>query len=138
MNKACKLVAVLGVMWAAFVPAYLWYRDIRDEQLRKLRALAAIRLGAAADEYATNDTVRIPKGSVELVRDLAQAEERRSTMFTTIAWTSSGVILMLSLCALNAKQKDRDTLAEQDGPANGSQPIRSETNRTSSAAGSRR
>jgi len=28
--------------------------------------------------------------------------------------------------------------AEQDGPANGSQPIRSETNRTSSAAGSRR
>ena len=28
--------------------------------------------------------------------------------------------------------------AEPDGPANGSQPIRSETNRTSSAAGSRR
>ncbi len=30
------------------------------------------------------------------------------------------------------------TKAEPDGPANGSQPIRSETNRTSSAAGSRR
>jgi hypothetical protein len=28
--------------------------------------------------------------------------------------------------------------AQPDGPANGSQPIRSETNRTSSAAGSRR
>ena len=30
------------------------------------------------------------------------------------------------------------TITERDGPANGSQPIRSETNRTSSAAGSRR
>jgi hypothetical protein len=32
----------------------------------------------------------------------------------------------------------RDDNSEPDGPANGSQPIRSETNRTSSAAGSRR
>ncbi len=30
------------------------------------------------------------------------------------------------------------TITERDGPANGSQPIRSETNRTSPAAGSRR
>jgi hypothetical protein len=33
---------------------------------------------------------------------------------------------------------DQRTMPEPDGPANGSQPIRSETNRTSSAAGSRR
>jgi hypothetical protein len=33
---------------------------------------------------------------------------------------------------------DGSSLVEPDGPANGSQPIRSETNRTSSAAGSRR
>jgi hypothetical protein len=32
----------------------------------------------------------------------------------------------------------RDDNSEQDGPANGSQPIRSRRNRTSSAAGSRR
>lgn len=32
----------------------------------------------------------------------------------------------------------RSGLVQPDGPANGSQPIRSETNRTSSAAGSRR
>jgi hypothetical protein len=32
----------------------------------------------------------------------------------------------------------RRKVTEQDGPANGSQPIRSETNRTSSAAGSGR
>jgi hypothetical protein len=32
----------------------------------------------------------------------------------------------------------REKKAERDGPANGSQPIRAETNRTSSAAGSRR
>jgi tetratricopeptide (TPR) repeat protein len=31
-----------------------------------------------------------------------------------------------------------DSIGQQDGPANGSQPIRSETNSTSSAAGSRR
>jgi hypothetical protein len=34
--------------------------------------------------------------------------------------------------------KKRGQISEQDGAANGSQPIRSETNRTSSAAGSRR
>jgi thiol-disulfide isomerase/thioredoxin len=36
------------------------------------------------------------------------------------------------------QQLDQKARVEPDGPANGSQPIRSETNRTSSAAGSRR
>ena len=34
--------------------------------------------------------------------------------------------------------RSRSSVSTQDGPANGSQPIRPETNRTSSAAGSRR
>ncbi len=38
----------------------------------------------------------------------------------------------------NFSAEMESTKAEPDGPANGSQPIRSETNRTSSAAGSRR
>ena len=37
-----------------------------------------------------------------------------------------------------AKPEKRDAQPQQNDPANGSQPIRSETNRTSSAAGSRR
>ena len=36
------------------------------------------------------------------------------------------------------RKLESDKSTEPDGPANGSQPIRSETNRTSSAAGSRR
>ena len=39
--------------------------------------------------------------------------------------------------ARNDKEKEQDP-GQQGGPANGSQPIRPETNRTSSAAGSRR
>jgi hypothetical protein len=112
MTKAWKLLLVLGLLWAAFASAYLWYRDIQDEQYRKLRALAAVRLGASADEDATNDTVRIPRASVAMVADLAQAEERRSTMFTTIAWISSGFIVLLSVCALSTTQKHEVTPAE--------------------------
>jgi phage FluMu protein Com len=37
-----------------------------------------------------------------------------------------------------AKKNKEQNEGQQDGPANGSQPIRSETNSTSSAAGSRR
>jgi uncharacterized protein YceK len=48
------------------------------------------------------------------------------------------VLLPLDLTRSKAPARDRGTEGEPDGPANGSQPIRSETNRTSSAAGSRR
>jgi hypothetical protein len=40
--------------------------------------------------------------------------------------------------ARRAAKKNKEQNEGQDGPANGSQPIRSETNSTSSAAGSRR
>lgn len=119
MTRACKLLVFLGLLWAAFMPVYLWYRDVKDEQYRELRALAAVRLGASEDEYATNDTVRIPRGSVKRVTDLAQAEERRSTMFTTVAWISSGFIVLLSLCALSATQKHEATVAEPAAAPNG-------------------
>lgn len=54
-------------------------------------------------------------------------------------WDHTLLPVALSGTAVAIIQTFRDRRnAEPDGPANGSQPIRSETNRTSSAAGSRR
>ncbi len=49
-----------------------------------------------------------------------------------------GLFHLVSECVQFLRPKDIAPFAEPNGPANGSQPIRSETNRTSSAAGSRR
>ena len=48
------------------------------------------------------------------------------------------ILLPIDLIHSGASAENRDTKGEPDGPANGSQPIRSETHRTSPAAGSRR
>ena|SRR6185503_7684810 len=59
-------------------------------------------------------------------------------------WLFSGIVLFVSVALLAAVgvvpalRRRPPRIAEPDGPANGSQPIRSETNQTSSTAGSRR
>ena len=52
--------------------------------------------------------------------------------------TASSVPLYYYLVDPSGDYRKIEKKGEQDGAANGSQPIRSETNRTSSAAGSRR
>jgi len=54
----------------------------------------------------------------------------RASSYLGAASIESNGVKVVSITLTNAPQ--------QDGPANGSQPIRAETNRTSSAAGSRR
>jgi hypothetical protein len=54
----------------------------------------------------------------------------------SLQWVVWLVVFLVFL--LVRSKHSGNTFAEPDGPANGSQPIRSETNRTSSAAGSRR
>ena len=53
-------------------------------------------------------------------------------------WSPAERYKWLAIERHQALPKTRATISEQDGAANGSQPIRSETNSTSSAAGSRR
>ena len=87
-------------------------------------------------------------GEVGEVRDI-RYDSGTSTLSFTVYWTSTGRFVKARLVAVAPNRVSYTyTFTESqmwfrkgtapDGPANGSQPIRSGTNRTSSAAGSRR
>src|SRR5207249_11994230 len=67
------IFAALSLVWAVSAPAFVFLRAARQEQSRKLSALAASRLGASAVDM-TNEVIRVPRASVELIGDLAQEE----------------------------------------------------------------
>ena len=84
--------------------------------------------------------VAVMKQDVEMVKLLLSRELTRMRKPLTIA-----PLFCVQHYAPNERIADllrqhgaQEENAQPDGPANGSQPIRSETNRTSSAAGSRR
>ena len=87
MKHLAKTFAVLSLLWAVAAPAFVFLREARAEQSRKLTALAATRLGAAAEDM-TNEILRVPRASVELIRELAEQERARSDIFTTVMLTS--------------------------------------------------
>ncbi len=107
MDKVCKLLAILGILWAALMPAYLWHRNTIDEQYRRLRAIAAV--GPGGPEAAAK----------QILSNLADAEARREAMFMTAACISSAVVLVLAVCILEASRKHRRTIAEPVAPPNG-------------------
>ena len=63
---------------------------------------------------------------------------RRSTETTNRIWIGQATGSLPEWAKESAETTNRIRIGQPDGAANGSQPIRSETNRTSSAAGSRR
>ena len=77
-----------------------------------------------------------------------QTVPRRGTGFDWARWTlrtlgspdskRTAKLFESASVTIGSRQANQPTEVEPDGSANGSQPIRSETNRTSSAAGSRR
>jgi len=94
--------AVLALVWAVAAPAFVFLRAAREEQSRKLTALAEARLGAVAEDM-TNEIVRVPRASVDLVRELAQQERARSDVFTAVLLTSSAVTALLAVQVLTRK-----------------------------------
>jgi hypothetical protein len=102
VKHLAKIFAVLALTWAVAAPAFVFLREVRVEQDRRLTALAAARLGAAAEDM-TNDVVRIPRASVELVRELADQERVRGGIFTTVILASSAVTAGLALLVLSQK-----------------------------------
>ena len=116
MSTISKLLVLFGLLWAITMPVYLFFQNLRDEQSRQLHALASARLGVSEEDYATNQSVR---GCVELLTSLAQAEDRRSTVFAAAAGISSGFIVMLAFCILTQKQKHHCTVAEPCTAPNG-------------------
>jgi len=87
---------LLALLWAIAAPVWLYLHNNRDgNEARRLRALAGMRLGAAAGDYATNMSVSIPRTSVEMVRDIAASEERSVDMVASVVWISSAFVLAL-------------------------------------------
>lgn len=104
MNRASKALAFAALAWAIFAPCFVFYQSSRDDNVgRRLRALGAARLGATA-EAMTNETVLIPRGSVEMVVDLADAEDRKSDRFMSVVLVSSAFMIGLSLVSITRRQ----------------------------------
>ena len=97
------IIAGLAMAWAVFSSVFVIYRNAIDGQERTLRALAVSRLGAAPTD--TNEAIQIPRGSVDLIRHLADAEAERSTMFAAFSLVSSVVIAAISLALVFVSRK---------------------------------
>jgi len=87
-------------------PAFVFLRAARQEQSRKLSALAASRLGASAVDM-TNEVIRVPRASVELIGDLAQEERERENIISTVLLTSSAVTALLAVMVLTRKHETK-------------------------------
>jgi hypothetical protein len=96
-----------------------------DLEEAKAIAVALKRLRIRCPACSAIVEVTQPLGSV-----LLQTQEKVSGLVEEA--------LQAEMARRSAKGYQQESKGQQDGAANGSQPIRSETNRTSSAAGSRR
>ena len=87
-------------------------------------------------------------GELGQVRDISYDDDKFTLSFT-VYWNSTGRLVKARLTAISPNRVSYTYTftesqmwfrkgTEPDGPANGSQPIRSRKHRTSSAAGSRR
>jgi hypothetical protein len=107
---SCLMFMAAG--WAESLNYNIWYSSAASKMLRAF--VAGIEDGR---------------------QDMVLREMRRMTNDLHVTYERRGNFKEL---AERAAESLASSNAEPDGPANGSQPIRSETNRTSSAAGSRR
>jgi hypothetical protein len=143
----------MRVTWRPYVPGPYWFRFAVFEPPSVFRRAKVTALGLGAnlsgkahltsrwvsDLWSTNawfpayeitsPTVpRLPEPPFPLNSSLKAAEAEEPAPWSLgFEWFTDAV-----------NSKEASLSAQQDGAANGSQPIRSETNRASSAAGSRR
>jgi hypothetical protein len=95
MSRARKTVVGLALAWAFVAPCLVWLQDLREDGVsRRLRALAAARLGASPQEM-TNAVVMIPRGSVEMIAELSRAEAIKSDLAMTVVLASSAALVAL-------------------------------------------
>ena len=106
MKRLANIFAALSLVWAVSAPAFVFLRAARQEQSRKLSALAASRLGASAVDM-TNEVIRVPRASVELIGDLAQEERERENIISTVLLTSSAVTALLAVMVLTPKHETK-------------------------------
>src|ERR1019366_3249711 len=113
MKKFCKVFAILGIRWAVLIHPFLSLQAIKDEQTRRIEALAAVTRHWMATDRATNGLVSISEDDarvyVQRTHEIAEAHNRRSVTYWVINWVSSAIIITLSVCALKACKKNKQT-----------------------------
>ena len=106
LKRLANIFAALAIVWAVSAPAFVFFRAARQEQSRKLSALASSRLGASAQDM-TNDIIRVPRASVEWIGDLAQEERERENILCIILLASSFVTVLLAVMVLTRKPENK-------------------------------
>ncbi len=130
-------VAILLVI-AGALAGYAYFGDTSIRQSRRMK-LAREYLPAITNAVHSHSEFRDVRvgvgtgaGGCFLVVGVVDTQEQSSKLQSVISATKPPVRVLYSLKVLDKSG------AEPDGAANGSQPFSSDTNRTSSAAGSRR
>lgn len=152
---ACRGYITVLHVWAVDHPDQSFHYDQADEQTRQhfLRLPGASWIRSAR-LLARLDDLRVDSAAEKKIimvcdrayNNVPQRIFGRSPMAHAVAYATgeTGLISPDEFARLDLhgftdlQVLPMKTKVEPDGPANGSQPIRSETNRTSSAAGSRR
>jgi hypothetical protein len=110
MKPLWRTFAVAGISWAILMPLILFWQEINDGPSVKLHLMASnLRLASAS---ATNGFVSIPVNGMSnwagVVHNLATTEDRRTNKFAGITAISSAMIIVLAVCALRVRKKDRN------------------------------
>jgi len=104
--RLSRFAACAGLVWALIVLLFLFFQNSQDSDVsRRLTALARSRLGAASEEM-TNQVVRIPRESVNMVMDLAREERRRTEALMRALLLSAGVTAALSAFLFLSGKRD--------------------------------
>ena len=107
MKQFFRFAALAGLVWTVIVLTFVFLENTREDDLsRQLRALAGTRLGAAPEDM-TNEVIRIPRESVDIVWNLAREERRRTDAFSVALLFSAATTAVLSVLLLSSTKGKR-------------------------------
>ena len=129
---------IISILITALVTSVCWY--VVSGLLRGVEGLWLMSAVKAPGRMALDAIdADLQAGRLDMAKSKLAALRKQWSVFEGEAgFRGQGVgDIMVTFSQMDIAA-ETNNIAEPDGPVNGSQPIRSETNRTSSAAGSRR
>jgi hypothetical protein len=112
MKPFYKKLAVIGILWAVFIPSILFVRELCDSRSMQLHVMAQNLHVLIPKEPATDKAVvSLPVAGVSnwahTLHDLAVRNDNDTEMLGAVIMISSVAIIILSICILNTKRDDK-------------------------------
>ena len=115
MKQFFRFAAFAGLVWTVIVLAFVLFKNTRENDLsRQLRALAGVHLGAAPEDM-TNEVIRIPRESVDIVKNLSYDAHRQTDDFSVALLLSAATTAVLSVLLFVSAKRQREAHAHEHG-----------------------